>query len=62
MILNSLHVVPDLVNKGIERLSPKHGGDPWGGPPDPEESFSWALHIGDSDDISRIMSWLNEAG
>jgi len=65
MILNSLHVVPDLVNHGIERLSPKHGGDPWGRPPEGEEdgeAFSWALHIGDSDDISRIMSWLNEAG
>jgi hypothetical protein len=61
MILNSLHVVPDAVNKGIERLSPKHGGEPWGRPPDPEEAFSWALHIGDADDISRIMSWLNEA-
>lgn len=60
MILNSLHIVPDLVNKGIERLSPKHGGEPWGRPPDAEEAeeaFSWALHIGDADDISRIMSW-----
>ena len=47
MILDSLNVVPDSVNKGIERLSPKHGGEPWEAPEDPDNLFSWSLTIGD---------------
>ena len=37
MILNSLHAVPGVVNNGVERLSPKHGGELWGRPPESGE-------------------------
>ena len=47
MIGNSLTAVPNFVNKGMERLSPKHGGEPWGAPEDPENLFSWMFHTGD---------------
>jgi hypothetical protein len=47
MIIDSLNAVPDFVNKGIERLSAMHGGEPWATPEDPENLFSWSLSIGD---------------
>ena len=47
MILDSLNAIPGFVNKGIEYLSPKHGGEPWETPEDPDNLFLWSMIIGD---------------
>jgi hypothetical protein len=48
MVFSSLDVMPAFVKKGVERLSPKHGGEPfWATPEDAENTFTWMLLIGD---------------
>lgn len=58
MIRQSLYAVPAFVKGGIQRLSPEHGGEPWGAPEDAENEYSWVIHTGHADDISRIISRL----